>query len=89
MKNKFYAALTVFAFALNAFGAVLADTKTTKKAVQTNLLAALLPASDGVLTIDMQRVLSEAVPQILSGSWSIRCLARRRRWLGHRQVRSS
>ena len=67
MKNKFYAALTVFAFTLNAFGTSLADTKTPEKAKQTNALAALLPASDGVLTIDMQRVLSEAVPQILSG----------------------
>ena len=67
MKNKFYAALTVFAFALNAFGTTLTDTKTIKKAGQTNALAALLPASDGVLTIDMQRILSEAVPQILSG----------------------
>ena len=68
MKNKIYAALTIFAFALNAFGAVLADTKPVKKAKQTNALAALLPASDGVLTIDMQKVLSEAVPQILSGN---------------------
>ena len=68
MKNKFYAALTVFAFALNAFGTVLADTKTKKKSAQTNALAAILPASDGVLTIDMQKVLSEAVPQILSGN---------------------
>jgi hypothetical protein len=67
MKNKFYAALTVFAFVLNAFGAVLADTKPVKKAKQTNALAALLPASDGVLTIDLQRAMNEAVPQILSG----------------------
>jgi hypothetical protein len=67
MKNKIYAALTVFAFTLNAFGAVLADTKTTKKAAQTNALAALLPASDGVLTIDLQKAMTEAVPQILSG----------------------
>ncbi len=67
MKNKFYAVLTVFAFALNAFGASLADTKTIKKTNQTNALAALLPASDGILTIDVQRAMNEAVPQILSG----------------------
>ena len=67
MKNKFTAAFVAFAFVLNAFGAVLADTK-NKKTVPTNALAALLPASDGILTIDMQRVLSDAVPQILSGN---------------------
>lgn len=67
MRSKFFAALIAFAFVLNAFGAVFADTKTGRKAKQTNALAALLPASDGVLTIDLQKVLSEAVPQILSG----------------------
>lgn len=66
MKGKLTAALVAGAFVLNAFGAVFADTN-NKKVKQTNTLAALLPESDGVLTIDMQRVLSEAAPQILSG----------------------
>ena len=68
MRNKFTAALVACAFVLNAFGTVFADTKAIKKTTQTNTLAALLPASDGVLTIDMEKVLSEAVPQILSGN---------------------
>ena len=66
MKSKLTAALVAAAFVLNAFGAVFADTD-NKKVKQTGALAALLPESDGVLTIDMQRVLSEAAPQILSG----------------------
>ncbi len=67
MKSKFTAAFLACAFVLNAFGATFAADTKNKKVKQTNDLAALLPASDGVLTIDMQRVLSDAVPQILSG----------------------
>ncbi|MCY7374774.1 MAG: hypothetical protein LH472_02225 [Pyrinomonadaceae bacterium] len=67
MKSKFFAVLVVFAFALNAFGAAFANTKTNKKVKPTNALAALLPASDGIFTVDLQKVLNEAAPQILSG----------------------
>lgn len=67
MRNKFYAVFVALAFVLNGVGAVFADTKTSKTANQTNQLVALLPASDGVITIDMKRLLSEAMPQILSG----------------------
>ncbi len=67
MKSKLTAAFVACAFILNAFGAVFADTKTNNSARQTGTLAALLPASDGILTIDMQKVLGAAVPQILSG----------------------
>ncbi len=67
MKTKFFAALVAFAFVLNAFvGTAFADTKTARKAKPVNSLAALLPTSDGILTIDTQRLLSEVVPQILS-----------------------
>lgn len=66
MKTKFFAALVAFTFVLNAFGTAFADTKTTRKVAQTNALAALLPASDGVMTVDLKKILSEAVPQILS-----------------------
>ena len=65
MKSKIFAALAVCAFALNTFAAV-GDIKPNKPA-QTGALITLLPASDGVFTIDMQRVLNEAAPQILSG----------------------
>ncbi len=64
MRNKFYALIAFGALFLNAFGVVSAQTKTTN---QTNRLAALLPASDGVITLDVQRLLNESVPQVLSG----------------------
>ncbi len=60
MKNKIFA-LLVFAFILSGIGAVSAQTKVK------NQLAAQLPASDGVVTIDTQRILNETAPQILSG----------------------
>jgi len=67
MRVKFFALLTCGALFLNFVGVVSAQTKTTvQTSVQTNQLAALLPASDGVLTLDVQRLLNEAVPQILS-----------------------
>ena len=64
MKAKIYVLLAVFALVLNAVGAASAQTKTNKT---TDGLAALLPASDGVVTLDVQRLLNESVPQILSG----------------------
>lgn len=64
MRNRFYALIAFGALFLNAFGVVSAQTKTTN---QTNRLAALLPASDGVITLDVQRLLNESVPQVLSG----------------------
>lgn len=64
MKSKIFVLVAVFAFVLTNVGAAFAQTKT---ASQTNGLAALLPQSDGVLTLDVQRLLNEAAPQILSG----------------------
>lgn len=64
MRNKFFALIAFSALFLNAFGVVSAQTKVNN---QTNRLAALLPASDGVITLDVQRLLSESVPQVLSG----------------------
>ncbi|MDQ2747240.1 MAG: hypothetical protein M3T96_08280 [Acidobacteriota bacterium] len=66
MKNKIFAALIACAFFLYVGSAASADTNVVKKG-QTAALAALLPASDGIMTIDMQKVLSETAPQILSG----------------------
>ncbi len=67
MKHKFFALAIIATVLLNGINTVFADAKTNRKAVPTNQLAALLPASDGVLTVDIKRLLSETVPQILSG----------------------
>jgi hypothetical protein len=68
MKKKIFALLVVSAFVLNGIGTVLADTNTKKSGKQRNQLSALLPASDGVVTVNIQKLLSEALPQILSGN---------------------
>lgn len=65
MKHKIFALLAVCAFLLNGAAVNPAQTKANN---QTNQLAALLPASDGVFALDVQRLLSESVPQILSGN---------------------
>ncbi|CAN5389921.1 hypothetical protein BH10ACI1_BH10ACI1_00120 [soil metagenome] len=64
MKTKIFALLAVFGFALNLAGATFAGNE--KK--QTNELVALLPASDGVVTMDSKRFFATALPQILSGN---------------------
>lgn len=68
MKKKILALAAVCAFAFNAFGITLAAANPTEKAKQTSQLAALLPASDAVMTLDIQRLFGEALPQILSGN---------------------
>jgi hypothetical protein len=65
MRYKIFAFIAAFAFVLNGVGAGFAQTKAA--AFQTKELAALLPASDGVITLDVQKLLSESVPQILAG----------------------
>lgn len=67
MRNKFFALFVGLAFVMNGVGTVFADTKTNKKTNQSSALVALLPASDGVVTFDIQKILNEAVPQVLSG----------------------
>ena len=64
MKTKIFALFIVFGFALNIVGTTFADNK--KK--QTNELVALLPASDGVMTLDSKRFFASALPQVLSGN---------------------
>lgn len=69
MKKKIFALFVVFAFVLSGIGTAFADTKPKKKRVrQTNQLAALLPASEGALTLNVQRFFNEALPQILAGN---------------------
>ena len=59
MKYKFlaFAACVLVLSGINA----VAQTKVN------NQLAALLPASDGVITLDVKRLLNEAAPQVLAG----------------------
>ena len=64
MRNKMFAFVAACAFIFSAVGANYAQVKTN---AQTNGLAALLPASDGIINLDVQRLLNEAAPQVLSG----------------------
>lgn len=68
MKKKISALMIAFAICLNAVGATFAATETSKTERQTQQLAALLPASDGVITVNAQRIFSEALPQILAAN---------------------
>lgn len=68
MKHKIFALFAVCLLTLNAVGAVFADTKTNKTKKQTNGLVSLLPASDGVMTVDLKSLFSNGLPQILSGN---------------------
>jgi len=73
MKHKLFALFAVCLLALNLVGTAFADTKSKKTKRQTNALVAMLPASDGVVTVDIKRLLNNALPQILSG---------KKEWLG-------
>ena len=64
MKYKIFTFVAAFAFLLNGVTVSFAQTKANN---QTNQLAALLPNSDGVISLDVQRLLNESVPQVLSG----------------------
>jgi len=69
MIKKIFAFTLALLFVLNA--AAFADTKkpkSKKTASQTNRLVALLPASDAAMFVDFQRLLNEALPQILSSN---------------------
>lgn len=69
MNKKFYVLITVFAFVLNIISPAFAATKVLKAENSVNQiaqLAALLPASDGVMTLDVRRLMSESLPQMLA-----------------------
>ncbi|MBA2621339.1 MAG: hypothetical protein H0U87_09070 [Acidobacteria bacterium] len=72
MKKKFFALMIISAFSLNAgvgaSFAALAETKTVGLAKQTSELAAQLPASDAVMTLNVGRLYSDALPLVLSGN---------------------
>ena len=65
MKNKIFALFILAAFVLSAVALIFADTKSSKRG---NELAALLPASDMVVTLDAQRLFNQALPQVLAAN---------------------
>jgi hypothetical protein len=68
MKFRIFAGLALIALALQFSVPALADgTAKRKQKLQTNQLVAMLPASDGVVTLQVQRFFGEALPTILSG----------------------
>lgn len=69
MKNRIIAILALSVLVLNLGGSTFADTK-LKAANKANAaqLVALLPATDGVLTMDVKRFFGEALPKLLSGN---------------------
>jgi hypothetical protein len=69
MKRNFFALLMLLAMVIGAISLAFAETKgAAESGSQVNQLAARLPNSDGVVMMDMQRLMNEGVPQILSGN---------------------
>lgn len=69
MKTKAFALFTLAVLILNLSGLALADTRRIKsKKRQSNVLVAMLPASDGVVTFDVKRFFNDAMPQLLSAN---------------------
>lgn len=62
-----FAILSVFV--LNLSGSTLADT--TNKRSSAGQLVAMLPASDGVVTLNVRRFFGEAVPRLLANNQSV------------------
>lgn len=67
MKRNFVALLLLLAFIISAVSLAFADTRRA----QTAPLAAQLPVSDAVVIIDMERLTTDALPQLLSGNIQI------------------
>ncbi len=71
MIKNLSALFLVCAILLNGVGEVFAASEMKETPSQTAQLVALLPASDGVITVNMRRLLSEGLPQILSSNQSV------------------
>jgi len=67
MKSKLFAIFTLSVLVLNMAGSALADTK-AKKTANSAAIVAMLPASDGVVAVDIRTFLGSALPQMLSGN---------------------
>ena len=69
MKNRLFAVVGLCILVLNLGGSTFADTRAKKnKKIRVNQLVALLPASDGVVTLDVKRFFGDALPKILSAN---------------------
>lgn len=69
MRSRAFAIFAAAVLLLNMVGFASADTRHPKgKKRQSDVLVALLPASDGVATVDLRRLFGEAMPQILSAN---------------------
>jgi len=66
MKYRIIAALILGTMVFGLGGSTYADTKAKKASM--NQLVSLLPASDGVVTFDVKRFFSDALPQVLAGN---------------------
>jgi hypothetical protein len=66
MKNKLFVLITLSVLAFNTAAQSVAD-KTRRVAGSTGIVS-LLPASDGVVVMDVKRFLNSALPQMLSGN---------------------
>lgn len=69
MKFKLFAVLTFAAFAIQFVTPVLADKLNPKlEKARINQLVSMLPASDGVFTLNTSRMMNEALPRILASN---------------------
>lgn len=67
MVKKIVVLIIALAFVFSAIAAAFANGGEDKK-TQASQLAALLPESDGIMTVDVTRMMNEALPQILSAN---------------------
>jgi hypothetical protein len=68
MTKKIIVTLIALAFILSVIIPALADDKANKNAKQATQLVAVLPDSDGIMSVNVKRLLNEALPQILSAN---------------------
>ena len=68
MNRKFYFSFLAFVLTLSATVAFVVGHSTGTRAASTNAALAALPASDFVISIDVQRALNETLPSLLDGN---------------------
>lgn len=69
MKNRILALSCLCVLVFNLAASAVTDVSTNRKPVSTaNQLALLLPASDGVVTLDVKRFFSVALPKLLTSN---------------------
>ena len=67
MKSKLFAFFTLSILLLNSAASGVGDVE-SRRVADTSGLVALLPASDAVVVVDVNRFLNSALPQMLSGN---------------------